>query len=879
MKDLRDKDCSLCDLGLHCSNRCIVGEGSSKANLMIVAECPSNHDDKNETVMEATKDKLLRMVLKDAMDVDPKTVYITYLSKCMPLNGMKPDNEEAKTCFENYLVKEIDAIKPKCIVALGEQAMVILTGQKGITKKRGELFHTEVNGTKYPVVPTYLPAYAATTSNQTEAFAKDIDKAYLISEGAEVTGTEVPFTWVRDYETMEKLCDYCIEAGLCCFDFETTSLGVHNDINFKPTLLSVSFQMGHGYVIPLEHFENDVSLSIVADLMDIFNNRVLQNPKVQKINHNLKYELHCLTYFGVRDIRGRLQDTMLMHHLLDEDKRHGLKDLVAEIFPEYNGYNNEVKQYKWEEVPLLILAKYGVTDTDRTLALCIMFERMLMKDKKLYDLYRNLTMPAVRALFYAERDGMKVDVKFLEQSIEDVENYVAIQDEKLRNHKKVKAYEAWKKQDVLNNAIFEQERKIVSAIEEKNARKEAGARKKKAELEAGRFVLYEGFNFASSKQMGKLLYSEQGFNFDLPYSKKHRDNYAVTDKDALVSLKDKSGFIEALLVMRSLKKMGSTYMVGIHALLDRKNRIHTSFLIHGTETGRLSSKEPNMQNIPRSSKLNDELTKDVVGRIKKLFIPDRGCCLVQVDYSQAELRIAAEFANEPVMLKAYADNEDLHTLTAMKVNNLTKEGWEKLDKAEAKEKRQNAKPGNFGLIYDMSAQGFVDYARINYGVIMALSEAEKFRDGFFRTYKNLKVWHKSSIMDAARDGFVRTLFGRKRHTPDIHSTDSFIRSNDERVAINSPVQGTAGEFTVFALYLLTNRLPKEVKLVNTVHDSIIFNVPKDKLAKTCRIIKDTCENLPTMKYFGAELKKVDMKVDIEYSDRSWGDLKPIDFEF
>lgn len=878
MEQIRNKECELCKLSTSCSTPCIVGVGPQKAKLMLVAEAPSINDDKEGTVLNAYKDKLLKYVLKDCMGVDPSEVYLTYLVKCAPQHGFKADEEQAKICYDNYLTKEIQIVAPECIVVMGELAMNTVLGITGITKQRGELNYLTSSEFVIPVIPTYLPGYAVQKPNLTEQFAKDIDKAYLISEGAKAIGKQVPYTLISTEAEMNVVCDYIIEIGHVCFDFETTNLGVYNSVEFKPTLLSISFQAGHAYALPLYHFQNELPEIRITNIFGIFNTRILQNPQVDKINHNLKYELHVLTYWGITDIRGRLQDTMLQHHLLDEDRKHGLKEIVDTNFPEYAGYSNAIKKYKWEAVPLDLLCSYGVTDTDRTLVISIQQENELLADPQLYNYYRNLTMPALKALFYAERDGFAVDVAYLEQSIDDVAVLIEQQIEKLRNFRKVKSFEAWKKEDNLNNAIAEQERKLVQATKDGSKAKLTNANKKLAELKAGQYEVYEPINFASTKQLGELLYSANGFDFEMPYSKKHRGPKEVTDRPALMGLKDKSGFVDALLVLRSINLMRSTYMVGLYELLDKKNRIHTSFLIHGTESGRLSSREPNLQNIPRGSKLGDDITKDVVSRIKKMFITDPEYYLVQVDYSQAELRIAAEFANETKMLAVYENDGDLHITTAMSVNKLSHDQWGNLSKEEAKDKRSQAKAGNFGLIYDISVDGFITYAKDTYGVVFTKPEAEKYVQGFFNTYPNLKPWHKDSILTAKQQGYIRTLLGRKRRTPEIHNSDSYIRSMDERIAINSPVQGTAGEFTILALCLLSNRLPIDVRLVNTVHDSILYLVPKAKLVESCRIIKNTCENLPIEKYFGRKLKKVKMKVDLEYSATSWGELKPIDFE-
>jgi len=880
--ELRDNKCDLCALGAHCETVCIVGEGDLQADLMIIGECPSDYDDERNTVLRSNKDKLLRFVLKEAMGVDPEKVFMTYISKCKPLNGVKPDNKEAKVCYDEYLLKEIAQVKPKCIVTMGELVTNVVAGVKGITKQRGKVVVKDFGYGEVNIMPTYLPAYAMNTQSLKETFAKDIDRAYLIATGSSVEGKKVPYKMVTTQDEMLELCGYIKEAGICWFDFETTGLSTYTGKD-KPTILSISFQLGFGYVVPLMHFDSPVTENEARNLIDLFDHYVLQDPDIIKGNHNIKFDLHVFRYFGIKDIRGRIQDSMYAAHLINEDRKVGLKELVSDIFPEYANYEAEIKKYtgddKWAKIPLKPLSEYAVIDTDRSLALMIQFEAELIQKPDLYRIYRNLSSAALRALFYTEQNGFPVDVEFLEQSIRDAQKYIEDMDIKLRNYKQVKRYELHRNKELYDAALFEQDERIKQAGIDNKPVIIKNATEKKAKILSGVLSFNEVINFASPKQMGGLLYTKEGFGFAEPYSRKHRTTHPVTDKDALLSLKDKTGFIHDLLVMRSMEKMRATYMIGIQKELDINNRVHTSFLITGTETGRLSSREPNMQNIPRVAKVDDPSTKDIVSRIKKFFVAEPDHYLVQVDFSQAELRIAAEFADEDTMLKAYNNDEDLHVLTARQVNKLSQEDWDKLAKEVAKEFRSNAKAGNFGLIYDMSAEGFVDYARVNYGVVFSLDEAEKFRNLYFKTYNKLKTWHVSCVKIAQRDGYVKTLFGRRRHTPEIFALDNMTRSEDERVSINSPVQGTAGEFTIFAINLLINRLPVSVRIVNTVHDSILFMVPKPMLEEACKLIKMTCENLPTKKYFRAELTQVKMKVDLEYSETNWAELKPVPFEF
>ncbi len=263
--------------------------------------------------------------------------------------------------------------------------------------------------------------------------------------------------------------------------------------------------------------------------------------------------------------------------------------------------------------------------------------------------------------------------------------------------------------------------------------------------------------------------------------------------------------------------------------------------------------------------------------VKKSFIVPEGYTLIAVDYSQAELRVIASFAQETVMLKAYADNLDLHAVTAAQMVNETIEGFYQLDEKKQKEWRTRAKAGNFGLIYGIGAEGFVDYAKSNYGVELTLKESEKLKEDFFTLYPRLLNYHAEYIAKAQKFGYVRTLFGRKRNLKDIHSSQAFKRSLDERAAINSPIQGTAGAFTIFASAILKHRIDPRVKFVLNVHDALYFYCPDELLQTTIPLIKKTCEDLPTNLYFQKELKGIGMKVDVETSKTNMKDTKAYEF--
>lgn len=841
-------------------------------NVIIVGDYPAQSDLDAGTCMASDKEKILWAIISRVLKADVDDFAPCYLMNERPVEGGKYSDKkikEAGIALKNKLIK----LKPKAVVCLGETVMNALCGVKGITSHRGEVFSwDDEQGGLIKVVPTFSPAYVQNASVQLEKFAGDLQLARNISLGIEEKQGQSLNHVCLTVSDAKKAIDYCVEVGICCFDFETTKLTNLEtfDPNFKATLLSVSFQHGSSYSIPLEHYQTPFTPDEVAEILAYFFDRVLENPEVHKVAHNTKFDMHVAARYGCKKFRGRYDDTMLMHHLLDETKKHGLKEVTKEYYPDFGGYEKEVRRFEWAKVPLQILAPYGGLDTDLTLRLRTVFTDMLMQDLRVYKIYRNLTIPALHALFEAEETGMLIDREQMAINIKRAEELYEMMEAKLRDYRQVKMFESIMRDQIVSEKIAELEEKRDAA----KGKTRVNYDEKINSIKAGTTDLYVGMNFDSVPQMGKLLYSDAGFGFPMPYVKKKRKEAEATGKEYLMELNDDTGFIDDLLLYRSIGKTLSTYLHGINDRLDTLDRVHTSFLLHGTKSGRLSSQNPNLQNLTNVAKLTDRIAIEVVTMVKKPFIMPKGYTLAQIDFSQAELRIIASFAGETAMLEAYDAGIDLHALYASKMLNTTLDEFYLLPKDQQKNWRTRAKAGNFGLIYGMSAEGLVDYAKNNYGVVLTLKEATTMRNAFFSMYPRLLEYHDTYVAKGRKFGYVRTLYGRKRHLPDIDNSQEFVRAMDERVAINSPIQGTSGEFTVFAVSLLRNRLDPRVKFVNTVHDSIIYYIPDDILDSQLRVIKYTCENLPNKQYFDRELEGVSMKVDIETSKIGWKDLQP-----
>lgn len=506
------------------------------------------------------------------------------------------------------------------------------------------------------------------------------------------------------------MVEACLNTGYASVDFETNAEGIYKD-TFKPTILSVSFQVGSGCSIPLQHFDESVKDIPWLKWLQYFGRRVVENPKVVKVAQNFKFDNQIFVKYGIY-VRGTVIDTMLAKYLLNEEKPHGLKPMVAKYLPEFADYEkyDKFETIPWDKKPLEPLARYGCMDTDFTLRLALFLESKLI-DKGFYNLYRNLIMPASKVLQDAETNGLPIDLSFNDFLQDKYSKLIQETNDKLRSVRQIKRYQKYsleqRKQvyiDKLTQEIEElsgdpKKAKSIKNREDKISRILAGEYKTNDEKK-----LIEPVNFNSTKQMVDLLYlSPKGFKFPIvEYTKDKKNkptNNPSTSEDTLIKIsdQDKTGFIKSLLDLRGLDKMNSTYIVGLRELVQSDNKVHPTFLISGTTSGRLSSRNPNGQNIPKVMVNPD---------IKKQFIPPSGKLFLTYDYSQAELRILAHLANEETMLEWFRTGKDIHLASACKKYH---EDYDKIIKIYEdeqhelyplwKKRRKQAKTINFGVCF------------------------------------------------------------------------------------------------------------------------------------------------------------------------------------
>lgn len=515
---------------------------------------------------------------------------------------------------------------------------------------------------------------------------------------------------IRSFKELKQLVEACLNTGYASVDFETNAEGIYKD-TFKPTILSVSFQVGSGCSIPLQHFDESVKEIPWLKWLQYFGRRVVENPNIVKVAQNFKFDNQIFVKYGIY-VRGTVIDTMLAKYLLNEEKPHGLKPMVAKYLPEFADYEkyDKFETIPWDKKPLEPLARYGCMDTDFTLRLALFLEKKLI-DKGFYNLYRNLIMPASKVLQDAETNGLPIDLSFNDFLQDKYSKLIQETNDKLRSVRQIKRYQKYsleqRKQvyiDKLTQEIEElsgdpKKAKSIKNREDKISRILAGEYKTNDEKK-----LIEPVNFNSTKQMVDLLYlSSKGFKFPIvEYTKDKKNkptNNPSTSEDTLIKIsdQDKTGFIKSLLDLRGLDKMNSTYIVGLRELVQSDNKVHPTFLISGTTSGRLSSRNPNGQNIPKVMVNPD---------IKKQFIPPSGKLFLTYDYSQAELRILAHLANEETMLEWFRTGKDIHLASACKKYHEDYDNIIKIYEDEQhelyplwKKRRKQAKTINFGVCF------------------------------------------------------------------------------------------------------------------------------------------------------------------------------------
>ncbi len=802
--------------------------------------------------------------ISQSYSIGPKDFAFEYALE-KPIQQADTDKVSDKLFLENFNQERfMKLIEPHKIIFLFGSKLCSAILNKKLNKVNGKIITI---GSRI-----FIPMYSCFYAHYNNKSFEDIMlKVYKKFRGDDISRELTQFEIVGTFKRLKEVIEYRKINKICSFDFETTGFN-YFDKEIKATVLSITYQPGYSYVIPFEHIEAECYFDNNPNAMELIANEVrilMEDPEVTKVGHNVKFDYHWLVRYNI-GIRGRLVDTMVMSHLIDENRRHGLKDLGDYYFPFWKGYDDEV-DYLGALQPL---SQYAAVDTDITLMLFYIFENILLQfgHEKLYRLLRNLSMPNLIALQEMEYRGAKLDRGLIIKSIEQAKVLLEKKVRQLNGFPEVKDFVRSENKRLIQKDIESFEAKIQGHLDKGKDETYShikNYRKKILQLKTGQVVKYNEVNFASPKQVSSLIYD--GFKFPVPTIR--REKKRTTDRKYLKSFNHP--FMNPLFAFKTIAKMISTYYQRLLDNMDVNDFYHDGYKLHGTVTGRLSA---GLHNIPSRMNFEDEDAEWCLKQVKKFFIPfSDNYYSVQADYSQAELRIIANKIKDPVMQKTYLSGEDLHAITGARIRGVTVEEFYKLPKDEFKKYRGYAKAANFGWFYKSSIDGYIEFAKNTYGAIVDEAQAQVHKDAIFTTYKNVGKWHILQEHEAKKYGYVETLLGRRRRLPDIRNTTNQRLINEAiRASVNNPIQGSGGEYCNFAISLLHHRLPKGVYMWLTVHDSIFFYIPKDMMW-VVEIINDTCEDLPLDIYFKIKSKEVPvpMGMDYEVSDISWRDMEEI----
>jgi len=580
---------------------------------------------------------------------------------------------------------------------------------------------------------------------------------------------------VQDAEALKELA---IEIGKLtefCFDTETTSI---NALDSELVAISVSWKKGEGYLIYFPE-SREKTLELLNILKPEFENNL-----TRKIGQNIKFDIQVLSNYGL-EVNGPFFDTMIAHYILEPDMRHNM-DFLAETYLSYTPVPIENllgekgrNQKTMRSVPVEKIVEYAVEDADVTWQLKEVFEPRLEKEG-MAKLARDIEMPLIKVLASMEKTGVKL------------------------NEENLKSIAVELREDIL---------KLESEIY-----KLAGTE----------------FNISSPKQLGDILFLKLKLDSNARLTKTKQ---FITNEESLQRLVNKHPIVNKVLEYRRLKKLLSTYVDTLPGLINPKTgRIHTSFNQTVAATGRLSSNNPNLQNIPVRNERGRE--------IRKAFVPENGHVFLSADYSQIELRIMAHLSGDENMIADFLSGQDIHAATAAKIfhvgiNDVTEE------------MRSKAKTANFGIIYGISSFGLSER------LFISRKEAKELIEDYFTSYPGVKLYMEESIRRARENGFVTTMFGRRRYIRDINSRNRVVRGNAERNAINAPIQGTAADIIKIAMVNIFRRLRDEklrAKMILQVHDELIFEVLPEEL--------EVLKNIVVTEMSGAASLKVPLKVDL-----------------
>lgn len=818
--------CEGCDKATVCNF--VINRGQHPVDLLVLTDFQERPNSEYRQIIET---------MAESAGLDLDKVYITGAVK----HRIKDDAgvREIKACKE-VVDKEIELYKPKVIVPMGNQSLKSSVDKTGITKARGRVMEW---GDKF-IVPTFSVASILHNPENQTIIESDFKRAWKVVEGFRPTLPNVSYATVTNIDDARGLFQILNQQELVTFDIETNDtydddddLGPYPYKDDRRILaISFSFQEGTGFCIPLWIIHNPLSFEDIEEVEQLLR-EFLENENVKKVAHNGKFDCQYIKVITGITVKNYYADTMLAHHVINEERgTHGLKQL-AWTYTDMGGYDDILDhelsllrgaEKNLENVPFDTMTFYACADADVTLRLWHIFEKQ-MEEIGVTNLFFNVVMKTHDSLLEMELNGVKFDTMHHKQLQLRIEKELDDLYEKLRSYPEVLLVE-----DYLTKKNNEGRKTPAPPVK---------------------------FNFNSNPQVQFLLFDVM----EMPKVKETDAGNNSADNEVLEVLKAHHPMIEDLVKHRKLAKFYGTYVKPVPTWIGNDGLVHTSYLIHGTVTGRLSSQRPNLQNLPARD-------KDLGKAIKQMVIPRNPDNLIlQADYSQMEMRVLAMFSKDPVLIEAFYSGQDLHKFAAHKV------GGYSFDDITP-EIRQIYKTIQFGIVYCKGVPSLCEelqwFKKDNKGNVLYNDEGKPILDlkrgkrvlaEYFNTFKRVDKWRDEIKAFAHENKFVRSLFGRYRHLPAIDAIQGFAQAEAERQAVNAPIQSTASDITMESLYLIRQEIHRrkmKTLPIITVHDSMVFEVPPAEVEETSHIVK-TISNERRHNWMNVPIK-VDISLGLDY---------------
>lgn len=865
----------------------LIGQGKRNPKVMVIQDYPLLTEYRRKAYMGGKAGKLLKDALQDIGLSIEDDVYFTSLVKVPMPEDRVPTPAEAKE-WDDYLWGEIETIKPDFIIPINNFALKAILGLTGITKHRGKLTTTEDG---YKVFPIISPVMVLRQPVYNDSFVEDFVTLESLMSGNKVEG-RMSFDRKRYYPTsFEEIVEEInrlrnLPAGTeVAIDLETvkanpylktTEMSTKAKQNYpdservKISAIGFSDSLGYGTAFKLYHREQTLTGNEVGTIVKLLR-ELLNRTDLDWVTQNGKFEMKWLRkHIGANFLFK--WDTMLMHYLAvtEEKGTHGLDDF-AWVYTDMGGYDSALNLAKpkgvdegnYDLVPWETLKVYLADDCDVTLRVNQIFRPLVEETPENKWLWDNLMLPASFTLANIEEDGAKVDTEWLEYLKGSYQEEIARITNKLLEYPEVVEMSREKEDKWAERCAIA---KIPKAMRTEEQQDKFTKYKRFDPSKGG----YE-FNFGSTKQLGELLFERLGLTTVVLTDK---GNYSTND-DSLKYMRNQHPICETLMLLRKVTHLYNNFVSGMSLMVDEDGFVHGNYNLHGTVTGRLSSNEPNMQQIPRKN--NNPLEFQYWNEIKRVFVSRFGDdgVIGQFDYSQLELRILAVFSQDPTLIELYNSGADLHKAVASDAFGVPIE-------EVTKDQRTASKKIQFGVVYQEGAKGLSEDLRAE-GIDMSVQECERFIKNYFKRFPKVEKWIKEIKRKAKREKKVHTLTGRTRNLATIDSVDNYIASQAERQAVNAPIQSTGSDCTLMSLILIDDWLRetgKRSRICITVHDSIVLDMPKDEVIEVSKKVKDIMENLakynPFYKFLGDVPIVSEMELGYNYAECFEGTIEEVE---